>query len=106
MPGGGLTSASILPPTQHEFKDVYLQVFPHISEHEFQQVWSSLDENRDGELSLEELARHYGYDLVDLTDEGMTDEKILELLEVRAATPTSEAALPPALKTSGHLIGG
>jgi len=51
---------------------------------EYDLVWKNIDTDRNGQLSLEELCKHYGYNITDLTDEEMDDDKILELLMVRA----------------------
>lgn len=53
-------------------------------------MWTAIDRDKNGELSLDELASYYGYSLDDLAEEEMSDETILELLEVRAMVARSE----------------
>lgn len=53
-------------------------------------MWAAIDRDKNGELSLDELAAYYGYSLDDLAEEEMSDETILELLEVRAMAARNE----------------
>ena len=53
---------------------------------DFEVAWKAIDLNKDGFLTLNELAAHYGYNLSPSAkrpgDADMSDEQILEALQV------------------------
>jgi len=75
--------------TKAEFKIPWKKIFPKMSEQDFEGAWATIDRNGDGELSLRELADHYGYQLSPsgkrAGDADMTDEQILEALQMQQA---------------------
>ena len=69
-----------------------MKLFPKLKKEEYDTVWEKIDKNRDGELSFDELAAHYGFKLSPAATrkgggggEEMTDEQILEALQMQAA---------------------
>jgi hypothetical protein len=76
-------TASRAPCAQHEFIAAYSKVYKGLTANEYEAVWTGIDRDKNGELSLDELAAYYGYNMADLDEEEMSDDKILELLEVR-----------------------
>jgi len=70
--------------TKDELKEQYMKMFPKTKPAEFDAVWSEMDKNKDNELSTQELATYYGFKLNSDGDEGMTDEQILEALQMQA----------------------
>jgi hypothetical protein len=87
-----LPTAPRAPCAQHEFIAAYSKLHPGQTAKESEAVWTSIDRNKNGELSLDELAAHFGYNLTDIAEDEMSDEKILELLEVRAMAARIERA--------------
>jgi len=76
---------------KHEFIAAYSTVYTGYTAKEYQAVWAAIDRDKNGELSLDELAAYYGYSLDDLAEEEMSDETILELLEMQ--TKLAELAM-------------
>jgi len=81
--------------SKDEFKLPYLKMFPTTTPAEFDKTWKKIDKNGDGNLSLQELAAYYGVKLTaeglkkaasgtDVTNDEMTDEQILEALQLQA----------------------
>lgn len=76
--------------TKDEFKIPWMKLFPKLNNADFEKAWKTIDSNEDGNLSLQELAVYYGFNLSPSanragkgTDE-MTDEQILEALQLSA----------------------
>ena len=69
----------------------YMKLFPRLKKAEYDAVWEKIDKNHDGELSFEELSAHYGFKLSPSGSRKggsaaeMTDEQILEALQMQAA---------------------
>jgi len=88
--------------TKAEFKDPFLKLFPKKKMSDFESLWAEIDENKDNELSIEELCKYFGFDMKkaleakasnqNLGAEEMTDEQILEALQMQAALAELEAA--------------
>lgn len=60
------------------------QLRGYATEADFEVTWAAIDHNEDGQLSLEELARYYGFDLHANDNANMSDEQILDLLALQA----------------------
>ena len=73
--------------TAVEFKIPWMKLFPKLKDDDFEEAWKLIDANGDGNLSMDELAAYYGYDLNKGNAEQaeMSDEKILEALAMQAA---------------------
>ena len=69
---------------KEEYEAVYRKMFPNITDEEFAKVWNKIDDDGNGTLSMQELAAYYGFNLEAETSAEMTDEQILEALQVRA----------------------
>ena len=71
---------------QDEFKVPYSKLFSDMKDSQYDDVWNSIDTDKSGTLSLEELAAHYGFDLnhKEAASDNMSDEQILEALQVYA----------------------
>lgn len=70
-----------------EFYHVYSKMKPDIGAIDgdgFQQLWGELDEDGNDDLSVEELAKFYGYNLEAGVATEMTDENILEALALQS----------------------
>ena len=80
--------------TAVEFKVPWMKLFPKLKDADFEEAWKKIDENGDGELSMEELATYYGFDLTAnaMKEEEMDDAKILEMLQMQAALVEMEDA--------------
>ena len=63
---------------------------------DFDAHWKVIDADGDGNLTMNELASHYGFNLDTNTANEMSDEQILEMLNVRAATLCSRLDAPTA----------
>ena len=78
---------------QEEFRIPWRKIFPRLGADDFERAWKGIDQNGDGELSLRELADHYGFQLspsgMRKGDEEMTDEQILEALQMHQAMRSS-----------------
>lgn len=48
---------------QEEFRIPWRKIFPRLGADDFERAWKGIDQNGDGELSLRELADHYGFTL-------------------------------------------
>ena len=76
----------------------YMKLFPKLTEKEFEDIWAKIDINGDGNLQFEELAAYYGFSMSPTCrrsskpDENMTDEQILELLQLQAIVYDSKMA--------------
>ena len=94
-----------------------MKLFPKLKDADFEKAWLKIDSNADGELSLQELAAYYGFNLSPSAnragkagDEEMTDEQILEALQLSAtladmqARPRAPTAPPVELAESTHSI--
>lgn len=86
---------------QEEFKEAYKSVYDgplkDFDEH-YDFVWSKIDTDNDGNLTVDELAKFYGFGTGEDGEAGeMTDEQILQALAVRLAT-----AAPPHKRTVWH----
>lgn len=70
--------------SKEEFEDVYMKMFPKTTAGEFNKVWDDIDENKDGDLQVEELAKYYGFSWDGETCAEMTDEQILQVLQMNS----------------------
>jgi len=82
--------------TKDEFKVAYLKVFNKMTDKDFETQWKKIDADNSGSLSLEELAKYYGFSLSALSrggkgDDEMSDEQILEALQMQTALAELEA---------------
>ena len=77
-----------------EYKIVYLEMFPDTDDEAFQAVWDKIDADGDGNLTVKELAMHYGFDVDAIAGSAneMTDEQILEALQLGAMLAEKEMA--------------
>ena len=74
---------------RNEFEEFYRRMYPKMSDPEFDSLWKVIDKNGDNNLSFDELCEHFGVDLAEANDArieqlSMTDEKILEALQLQA----------------------
>ena len=65
---------------QAEFKIAYKVIEPDITDPEFDKIWAKIDADGDGNLTVNELATFFGYNLEDSSTNEMTDEQILQVL--------------------------
>ena len=74
--------------SKDEFRVPWMKLFPKLTTADFEEVWAEIDADGDGNLSLQELARYYGFNLSPHAARrgslGMTDEQILEALQLSA----------------------
>ena len=78
---------------KEEFKVPWMKLFPKLTDAEFEVAWKKIDKDGDGNLSMNELAEHYGFNLSPSGQRGgsrrgseeMSDEQILEALQMQAA---------------------
>lgn len=78
--------------TKDEFRTPYKKLFPKTTDKEFDALWAKIDQDSSGTLELKELAKYYGYDLDKLKDDQeMSDEQILEALQMQAALAELQA---------------
>ena len=75
-----------------EYKAVFEKMFPDKTEDEFEAQWNKMDIDGDGNLSVVELAKHYGFNLEAESAANMSDEQILEALQMQAALVEMEKA--------------
>lgn len=100
--------------TKNEFEVVYKKMFPKTTNTEFDKVWDDIDENKDGDLQVWELAKYYGFSWDGETCAEMTDEQILQVLQMNSLLVQEEdekkakeraakeaAKSPPAARASG-----
>jgi hypothetical protein len=66
-------------------------MFPETTDEAFEAVWSKVDADGDGNLTVQELAKFYGFQWDDSTSAEMTDEQILEALMMQSALSDLEA---------------
>ena len=71
--------------SQDEYKVVYMSLFPKTTLEEFNAIWMKMDADGDGNLTVQELAKFYGFDLEGSSSTEMTDEQILQALQLQAA---------------------
>lgn len=70
---------------QDEYKLAYLKMFPDTKNEEYDAIWAKADADGDGNLTVEELAKYYGFSWDSEMTTEMTDEQILEALQMQAA---------------------
>lgn len=78
---------------KEEFKVPWMKLFPKLTDAEFEVAWKKIDKDGDGNLSMNELAEYYGFNLSPSGQRGgsrrgseeMSDEQILEALQLQAA---------------------
>lgn len=78
----------------NEFKAVYFKAVGEMSDEDYLKVWQRIDADGDGNLTVKELASFYGFswdDSGDGTAMEMTDEQILEALQMHAAMAEAKA---------------
>lgn len=91
--------------TKDEYWPHYKKVHPTKNRDEFDTHWAEMDKNGDGQLSFEELATYYGYDIKKSTNnvQDMSDEQILETLRLQTVLAEVAAAESPTdLSASFH----
>lgn len=88
-------------PRQEEFKSVYAEMFPNLDADKVGAVWKQIDEDGDGNLTVQELAKFFGFNWDDSgTASEMTDEQILNALQMHAALQEKNPkAQPPQQKS-------
>ena len=69
--------------SQEEYKLAYDKL--HGTSDGFEEMWKKLDADGDGSLTVDELAAHYGFSMDSDTSNEMTDEQILEALQMQSA---------------------
>jgi len=67
-----------------EYEDCYRSMFPQVTHERFMVIWKRMDVNGDGNLTCQELADYYGFNLESGVANEMTDEQILETLQMQA----------------------
>lgn len=75
-----------------EYRVVFMRMNPAATERKFQEAWKAIDIDGDGSLTVEELARHFGYSWDGESACEMTDEQILEALQMHALLLENEEA--------------
>jgi len=68
-----------------EYEDCYRTMFPQVTHERYMVIWKRMDVNGDGNLTCQELADYYGFNLNTGVANEMTDEQILETLQIQAA---------------------
>ena len=87
--------------SQSEYELVYMGMFPNTTKEEYNVVWDKIDADHDGNLTVKELATYYGFawdDAGGVASE-MSDEQILEALQVRHTLQHASAAASAARST-------
>ena len=79
---------------KEEYEAVYRKMYPNTTEEEFEGIWKKIDDDGNGSLSMQELAAYYGFNLDAETSAEMTDEQILEALQVRRRVRRVRRARP------------
>ena len=74
---------------KEEYFLAYKKMFPDLTDEQMEAQWSKIDADGDGTLTVLELAQYYGFNLDSETTAEMSDEQILEALQVcvRIARP-------------------
>ena len=83
-------------PTRACARRRWKKLFPKLKDEDFDKAWLNIDGDGDGELSLQELASHYGFNLSPSANrrsarESMSDEQILETLQLSATLADMQA---------------
>jgi len=71
--------------SKDEYEVVFRAMFPQVSHERYEAIWTRMDRDGDGNLTVHELADYYGFDLDRGVANEMTDEQILETLSMQAA---------------------
>jgi Ca2+-binding EF-hand superfamily protein len=77
--------------SKDEFMVPWMKLFPKLHRADYEKVWKEIDKDESGTLSLPELAAYYGFNLSPSAKRAgdqtanMTDEQILEALQLSAA---------------------
>jgi len=77
---------------KEEYKAAYLKAFPETKDEEYETLWKKIDADGDGNLTVAELAKFYGFNVETGAAAEMDDEDILKMLQLQAAV---EEAAPP-----------
>ena len=83
---------------KEEYFLAYKKMFPNLTDEECDAQWTKIDADGDGTLTVLELAQYYGFNLDGETTAEMSDEQILEALQV--CVPACGSTL---LHTTRHL---
>lgn len=87
-----------------EYKVVYKKMNPTATDADFQAHWRTIDRDGSGDLTVDELARFYGYAWDGESASEMSDDQILEALQLHAmlqeVKPVEEAKKNPSKPTS------
>tara|TARA_B110000046_G_C12910379_1_gene362569 strand:- start:561 stop:866 length:306 start_codon:yes stop_codon:yes gene_type:complete len=83
--------------TQEEYKAAYLKAFPETKDEEYETLWKKIDADGDGNLTVAELAKFYGFNVETGAAAEMDDEDILKMLQV----PNKDRALESACRCVG-----
>ena len=79
------------------------KLFPKLTNADFDKVWEKIDANGDGNLSCDELAKYYGFNMspssVRKGQEAMTDEQIMEALAMAGTLHDMEVSRSPPFVT-------
>ena len=66
---------------------MYRRIVPNATQEQYDEVWKKMDADGDGNLTVSELASFYGFDF-DRDKNDMSDEQILEALQIKAQLDT------------------
>jgi len=69
---------------KEEFEVVYRKMNPDVTDKEFEQIWKDIDADGSGTLEVEELAVYYGFNYNGGSASEMTDQQILDVLQMYA----------------------
>lgn len=83
---------------KEEYFLAYKKMFPNLTDEECDAQWTKIDADGDGTLTVLELAQYYGFNLDGETTAEMSDEQILEALQMQAALVELNAAKEAELK--------
>ena len=67
-------------------------VDPDATAEELEQLWKSIDADGDGNLTVDELAKHFGFDAKSENSNEMSDEQILAALQLSMAVDEAASA--------------
>ena len=78
-----------MPPvcTQSEFMEAWSKLFPDMSEEDKESTWVKMDADKSGTLEVAELAAFFGFNWEGEAATEMTDDQILEALQVKHFLP-------------------